>query len=92
MYSDPHYYDIHKLFVVYHAGNEKAFHLIILGGCPGRSESFTGLTCLCCCLVMRKPVHRVSDQVRHKWGCTTKEDGQRLEISNLGGRGIVLSM
>ena len=33
---------------------------------------------------MRKPVFGVSDQVGHKLGCATKEDGQRLEISNLG--------
>ena len=26
-------------------------------------------------LVMRKPVFRVSDQVRHKPGCTATEDG-----------------
>ena len=35
---------------------------------------------------------RVSDQVRHKPGCTATEDGWRLEISDLGSRGIVLSM
>ena len=34
----------------------------------------------------------VSDQVRHKPGCTTTEDGKRLEISDLGSRGIVLSI
>ena len=39
---------------------------------------------------MRKLVFRVSDQVRHKLGCTAIEDGQRLEISDLGSRGIVL--
>ena len=38
---------------------------------------------------MRKPV---SEQVQHKSGCTPTEDGQRLEISDLGSRGIVLSM
>ena len=43
-------------------------------------------------LVVRKPVFGVSDQVRHKPGCTATEDGQRLEISDLGNRGIVLSM
>ena len=42
--------------------------------------------------VMRKRVLGASDQVRHKPGCTAKEDGQRLEISDLGRRGIVLSM
>ena len=31
--------------------------------------------------VMRKPVFRDSDQVRHKPGCTTTEDDKRLEIS-----------
>ena len=31
-------------------------------------------------LVVRKPVFGVSDQVRHKPGCTATEDGQRLEI------------
>ena len=35
---------------------------------------------------------RVSDHVRHKTACTTTEDGQRLEISDLGSRGIVFSM
>ena len=39
---------------------------------------------------MRKPVFRVSDLVRHKQGCTATEEGQRLEISYLGSRGIVL--
>ena len=32
----------------------------------------------------------VSDQVRHKPGCTATEDSQRLEISDLESRGIVL--
>ena len=41
---------------------------------------------------MKKPVFGVSDQVRHKPGCTTTEDGWRLEISDLGSRGIVLSI
>ena len=34
----------------------------------------------------------VFDLVQHKTGCTATEDGQRLEISDLGRRGIVLSM
>ena len=34
----------------------------------------------------------VSDQVRHKLGCTGLEDGYRLEISDLEIRGILLSM
>ena len=33
---------------------------------------------------MRKPVFGVSDQVRHKPGCTASEDGDRLEFSDLG--------
>ena len=37
----------------------------------------------------RNPVLGVSDQVRHKPGCRATEDGQRLEISDLGRRGIV---
>ena len=41
---------------------------------------------------MRKPVFGVSDQVQHKPDCTATEDGWRLEISDLGGRGIVLSL
>ena len=41
---------------------------------------------------MRKPVFGVSDQVRYKLGCTTTEDGKRLEISDLGSRGVVPSM
>ena len=43
-------------------------------------------------LVVRKAVVGVSDEVRYKPGCTATEDGQRLEISNLGSRGIVLSL
>ena len=35
-------------------------------------------------LVVRKPVFGVSDQVRHKPGCTTTEDGWTLEIWDLG--------
>ena len=42
--------------------------------------------------VMRKSVFGVSDQVRHKPGCTATEDGLRLEISDLGKIGIVLSL
>ena len=43
-------------------------------------------------LVVRKPVFGVSDQVRHKLGCTTTQDGLIREISDLGSRGIVLAM
>ena len=39
-------------------------------------------------LVLRKPVFGVSDLVRHKPGCTATEDAYRLEISDLGSRGI----
>ena len=37
---------------------------------------------------MRKPVFGVSDQAPHKPGCTATEDGLRLEISDLGRKGI----
>ena len=40
--------------------------------------------------VTRKHVYGVSNQVQHKPGCTVTGDGQRLEISDLGRRGIVL--
>ena len=40
----------------------------------------------------RNPVFGVSDQVRHKPGCTITEDGKRLEILDLRRRGIVLSI
>ena len=43
-------------------------------------------------LVVRKPVFGVSDQVRHKPGCTATEDDQRLEISDLERRWVVLSV
>ena len=43
-------------------------------------------------LVVRKTVFGVSDQVRHKPGCTVTENGLRLEISDLGRRRIVLSL
>ena len=42
-------------------------------------------------LVVRKSVFGVSDQVPHKSDCTAT-DGCRLEISDLGSRGIVISM
>ena len=42
--------------------------------------------------VVRKPVFELSDQVRHKPGCTTTEYGWRLEISDLESRGIVVSV
>ena len=40
---------------------------------------------------VRKLVFGVSNQIRHKPGCTATEDGLRLEISELESRGIVLS-
>ena len=40
---------------------------------------------------MRKAVFGVSDQVPHKPGSTTTQDGLRLEISYLESRGIVQS-
>ena len=43
-------------------------------------------------IVVRKPVFGVSDQVRHKPGCTATEDGYRLEILVLDRRGIALSV
>ena len=43
-------------------------------------------------LVLRKPVSGVSDQVRHKPGCTATEDALKLEISDLESRGGVLSV
>ena len=43
-------------------------------------------------LVVRNPVFGVSDQVQHKQGCTATEGGERLEILDLGSRGIVLSV
>ena len=41
---------------------------------------------------MRKPVRQVFDWVQHKLGYIAAEDGQRLEIYDLGSRGIVKSM
>ena len=41
---------------------------------------------------MRKPVFEVYDQDRHKPGCTATEAGYRLEISDFGSVGIILSM
>ena len=43
-------------------------------------------------LIVRKLVFKISYLVRHNPGCTAKEDGQRLEISDLGSRGILLSV
>ena len=42
-------------------------------------------------LVVRKPVFGVSNQVRHKLGCTATEGVKKLKIADLGSRGIVLS-
>ena len=41
---------------------------------------------------MRIPVFGVSDQVRHKSDCAAAENGERLEISDIESRGVVLSM
>ena len=41
---------------------------------------------------MRKPVVRVSYQIRHKPACTVTGDGWIIEISDLGSRGTVLSV
>ena len=43
-------------------------------------------------LVVRKTVFGIFDLVPHKPDCTSIEDGERLEISDLGRRGIVLSV
>ena len=40
----------------------------------------------------RKQVFKVSDLVRHKLVCVATEDGQLLELSELGRRGNVLSV
>ena len=37
---------------------------------------------------MRKPVFGVSNQAPYKPGCTTTQDGKRLEISYIESRGI----
>ena len=42
-------------------------------------------------LDVRKPVFGVSDGVPHKPDCAATEGGKRLEISDVGSRGIVLS-
>ena len=44
------------------------------------------------CRIMRKSVFGVSDKIQYKAGCTATENGVRLEISDLGGRGMLLSM
>ena len=38
--------------------------------------------------IITEPVFMVSDQVRHKLGCTSTEDGLKFEILELGGRGM----
>ena len=42
-------------------------------------------------LVTRKPVFRVCDKVRHKLACPATEARQRIEISHIETRGIILS-
>ena len=42
------------------------------------------------CLIVKKPVFRVSDQFRHKPGCKSTEYVLMLEVSDLRRRGIVL--
>ena len=37
---------------------------------------------------MRKPIFRVSDQVRHKLGCIATEDVQRLESLDMKVEGL----
>ena len=38
-----------------------------------------------------KTCHGVSDKVRHKLGCTTTEDGKRLELSDYGSFDCLIS-
>ena len=40
--------------------------------------------------IARKPVFEVAGQFCHKPGCTATEDGEKLEIFDLGSKGIVL--
>ena len=47
---------------------------------------------LCLTCIMGKPVFGVSNEVQHKLGYTTTDNGWRLDISDLGRRGMVLSM
>ena len=42
--------------------------------------------------VVKETLFGISDQVQHKPRCTATEVGLRLEISDLGSRGIVLSV
>ena len=42
-------------------------------------------------IVVRKSVFAGFDQFQHNPGCTTVEDGENLQISDLGNRGIVLT-
>ena len=41
---------------------------------------------------MRQPFFGVSDQIRHKPGCTAIEGGYGLEISDLDRSGVALCM
>ena len=43
-------------------------------------------------LVVRTPVFRVSDKVRHKLGLGCRATEDRLKVSDLGSGGIVLSI
>ena len=42
-------------------------------------------------LVTRKPVFGICDEARHKPACAATEARQRLEISEIDTRGIILS-
>ena len=53
----------------------------------GILQQFSVLLHMSC--IMRKPIFGVSDQVRHKLGCTATEDGERLNISGLGSSAIL---
>ena len=63
---------------------------MLMGGVPLLPSAWVGLLYLS--FVVRKPVFRVSDLIRHKPGCAVTEDGERLEISDLESRGIVVSV
>ena len=64
--------------------SHNAGHMIISDGTGGLRGHLS--------LVLRKPVFGISDHVRHKPVCTATQDGYRIEISDLGSRGIVLSV
>ena len=85
---------LRKLFLIHNkiTKMENLDHLVNLEMLELGSNRIRVNAVVCLSHVVRKPLFRVSDQVHHKQGFTATKNSKRPEVSDLGSRGLVLSM